>query len=185
MLFSTIITAIVLIMKNSGSTMAVFIPGDQQCPSANQWKSRSCWRQGGGDSGWREYCHDPSNRGGELSWKEESCSAGEMCHDILAQDSDDPQPKRIVACIPRPRRDHEFVPDGQAGVIVVHNQGSAAAQQTVSIHVLQGLPKATVSAVIQGMYLSSLSESAHLSLLCRNTWTPHCAESYSRLSARR
>jgi hypothetical protein len=151
MLLSTIIIAIFLIIKNSGSTIAVFIPGDQLCSSGDLWQSRLCWRKGEGDSGWRDYCRSPLNRAGETHWKESSCTTGDMCHDLLAQDNDDPQPKQIVTCITRPTSDHEMVSDGQAGVIIVQNQGSAPERQTVSIHVLQKFTNATVSAVIEGM----------------------------------
>ena len=85
------------------------------------------------------------------------CAENAMCFDMFvdSQDPEDPDPAPTSVCIERPMLLTVIIttPDGiliQTGVVAV--AGDINPHQTMSIQVLNGISKASVSAFIEGTY---------------------------------
>lgn len=129
----------------SGSASAVYTPANQKCRVSIEWQSRTCYNLNGNDGDWFDNCYT----GRHYITKSGTCPPNQMCRDTLAQDRNDPSPKRTITCITRPTGYVDLAPNQQSGVEVVQNL--AGINPIVSVTIANTIPQAVVSAVLEGM----------------------------------
>ena len=178
MLFSTIFTIIMLTSNHPFASPAVYkrdipadqslnsthllakrvyYPPDQLCNNPRDWVARRCIAVVS-DRLWWDVCLGMTMIGDPYLYVRGGfCAENAMCFNIFvdSQNPEDPAQTPTSVCIERPQllTVINTAPDGimmQSGVVAV--AGDTNPQQTMSIRVLNGISKASVSAFIEGTY---------------------------------
>jgi hypothetical protein len=123
----------------------VEIPPDQKCRQPSDWIGRRCMIEfGNGDDTWADQCLGDDR---VLYWELGTCPPDKMCTNKFIL------PETItIVCIDRPTGITDRGANQQTGVAEVGAGGEPAREHVVSIPVLNPVPGASVSALMEGLY---------------------------------